>query len=178
MESLEIETGAKLRSLEDEVRTLRKRAEDAEQRLEDCGSSQSSRSHQSSPERGMLGTPPPPPPPMPLGFSPPPPPPPPMMSMSMSLNALNAGSLNNSLKSAMGTLRKTPTGSGGNSSNGSNGGETPPNGGVGGSPQIDDVISQLKKGIKLKPMDRTLSRKVSCVKSGQVVFQGCKFLSY
>lgn len=148
MESTEIGTNAKIKTLENEVKMLRQRAEYAELKLEDFHNHH----HQHSPSPESVGPPPPPPPPMPgmgMGCPPPPPPPPPSM---------NGASLNNSLQNAMGTLRRTRRP---NSSDDS-GSSTPPNGmsNVTSSPQIDDVISQIKKGIKLKPMDRTLSRKV------------------
>jgi hypothetical protein len=140
-ESLQIQTSAQIKALEEEVILLRVRAQEAEQKLEEMPAE-------------PRGPPPPPPPPMP-GLCPPPPPPP-MMD----------GSLNNSLKSAMGTLRRASPNSNANGSLSEC--NTPPNGLHDGSPksivtqspQIDDVVSQIKRGIRLKPTDRTLSRKV------------------
>ncbi|ODM95280.1 Shootin-1 [Orchesella cincta] len=137
-ETAEIQHSAQLKALEEEIQSLRRRAEEAERKLEDC-------SFQSAPP------PPPPPPPMGLG-APPPPPPPPMMSGP----TLGNGGLGTSLQAAMCTLRKPRI---------QLECDTPPNGSsdqkslVSATPQIDDIITQLKQGIKLRPTDKTLSRK-------------------
>lgn len=155
---MEIQTAAKLRSFEEEVKSWRRKAEEAERRLEMEESSSCSDISRPSP---------PPPPPPPLMGLPPPPPPPPMPS-----------SLSSSLKGAMATLRRTGSQQPGSES------PSPPNGEflngsnnksvVGtGSPQIDDVVNQIKRGIKLKPTGNgTLTRKV-----GKVTINICLILA-
>jgi len=150
-ETSEIQQSAKMKALEEEIHSLRERAEEAERKLEDCSSSIIS-SNDGSPG---APTPPPPPPPPPMGcVAPPPPPPPPPMSLNGMGNGAGLGS---SLQAAMTSLKK------GSRSNL----ETTPNGScdgqsknmLNGSPQIDDIVSQLKQGIKLRHIDRTMPRK-------------------
>ncbi|CAG7710006.1 unnamed protein product [Allacma fusca] len=129
-ETAKIKTEAAMKALEDEAKMLRERAEEAERKLE---------------ELPVVETPPPPPPPPPmpmLGLNAPPPPPLP-------------SSLNSSLSSQLKNLKKT-------TETNSCPDDTSPDGSksaMPSNPQIDDVVSQIKKGIKLRPMDKTLSRK-------------------
>ncbi|CAL8143150.1 unnamed protein product [Orchesella dallaii] len=140
-ETSEIQHSAQIKALEEEIQSLRRRTEEAERKLEDCSF--------------QTVAPPPPPPPPPMGVGAPPPPPlPPMMAAPNS----GGGGLGSSLQAAMGSLRpriQLET-------------STPPNGSsdgqkslVSATPQIDDIITQLKQGIKLRPTDKnkTLPRK-------------------
>lgn len=140
---------AKVKALEEEVERLRLRADDAERKLEDCPSK----------NEEVVGapTPPPPPPPPPmagLGPAPPPPPPPPPMNL---MNG-GGGGLGSSLQNGLSALKKSPRIENG-TPNGSCDGQTKPM--VSASPQIDDIVSQLKQGIKLRHIDRTIPRRVS-----------------
>lgn len=149
-ETADMQHNAKIKALEEEILLLRQRAEEAELKLEDCP--------QSCDDPAPAAPPPPPPPPPPMGLAAPPPPPPPP---SFALNG--GGGLGNSLQAAMGGLKK------GNRQTL----DTSPNGSIGGDknlvsavPQIDDIVSQLKQGIKLRHIDRTVQRKV--IRSNQL----------
>jgi len=149
----------KIKSLEDQVDALKRRAETAERNLK-CNPVQLSEHTPLS--SGMPSMPPPPPPPMmgSSGFSAPPPPPPMMESSGFSapppppLPSVNA--LASSLNAAKNTLKRAPQQKEVGGDGECNGKPVVPV-----DPQFDNMISQIKKGIKLRPTEqRTAANKV------------------
>lgn len=130
-EAKTIEAEARIKSLESTVEELKERLE--EEKLE--------RNQENPP-----CIPPPPPPPPPPMMAPPPPPLP--------------QSLDSSIQSVTLRRRKDPNSTASNGTNNGNGTPDPKTIIPNSSAQIDDVVSQIKRGIKLRSTEKTLNRKV------------------